>query len=55
MGFKKAFFVLPHVGFSHGAFGFSGSNQSTFAERASNDYVFANTRKLIRKGKESFV
>ena len=32
----------PLVVFSHGAFGFSGSNQSTFAELASNGYVVAS-------------
>ncbi len=33
---------VPLVVFSHGAFGFSGSNQSTFAELASNGYVVAS-------------
>jgi len=33
---------LPLVVFSHGAFGFSGSNYSTFAELASNGYVVAS-------------
>lgn len=32
----------PLVVFSHGAFGFSGSNYSTFAELASNGYVVAS-------------
>ncbi|WP_312650706.1 hypothetical protein [Proteiniclasticum sp.] len=32
----------PLVIFSHGAFGFSGSNYSTFAELASNGYVVAS-------------
>lgn len=34
--------VYPLVVFSHGAFGFSGSNYSTFAELASNGYVVAS-------------
>ncbi len=32
----------PLVVFSHGAFGFSGSNYSTFAELASNGYIVAS-------------
>lgn len=32
----------PLIVFSHGAFGFSGSNYSTFAELASNGYVIAS-------------
>lgn len=32
----------PLIVFSHGAFGFSGSNYSTFAELASNGYVVAS-------------
>ena len=34
--------TYPLVVFSHGAFGFSGSNYSTFAELASNGYVVAS-------------
>ena len=34
--------ACPLVVFSHGAFGFSGSNYSTFAELASNGYVVAS-------------
>jgi predicted dienelactone hydrolase len=34
--------TFPLVVFSHGAFGFSGSNYSTFAELASNGYVVAS-------------
>lgn len=34
--------LCPLVVFSHGAFGFSGSNYSTFAELASNGYVVAS-------------
>lgn len=34
--------TYPLVVFSHGAFGFSGSNHSTFAELASNGYVVAS-------------
>lgn len=34
--------TYPLVVFSHGAFGFSGSNFSTFAELASNGYVVAS-------------
>lgn len=34
--------TCPLVVFSHGAFGFSGSNYSTFAELASNGYVVAS-------------
>lgn len=34
--------AYPLVVFSHGAFGFSGSNYSTFAELASNGYVVAS-------------
>jgi len=34
--------AFPLVVFSHGAFGFSGSNYSTFAELASNGYVVAS-------------
>lgn len=34
--------AYPLVIFSHGAFGFSGSNYSTFAELASNGYVVAS-------------
>ncbi len=34
--------TFPLVIFSHGAFGFSGSNYSTFAELASNGYVVAS-------------
>lgn len=34
--------TYPLVIFSHGAFGFSGSNYSTFAELASNGYVVAS-------------
>ncbi len=34
--------TVPLVVFSHGAFGFSGSNYSTFAELASNGYVVAS-------------
>ena len=33
---------MPLVVFSHGAFGFSGSNTSTFVELASNGYVVAS-------------
>ena len=33
---------VPLVVFSHGAFGYSGSNQSTFAELASHGYVVAS-------------
>lgn len=34
--------TYPLIVFSHGAFGFSGSNYSTFAELASNGYVVAS-------------
>ena len=34
--------TFPLIVFSHGAFGFSGSNHSTFAELASNGYVVAS-------------
>ena len=34
--------TYPLVVFSHGAFGFSGSNYSTFAELASNGYIVAS-------------
>ena len=39
---KNADKTYPLVVFSHGAFGFSGSNYSTFAELASNGYVVAS-------------
>jgi dienelactone hydrolase len=39
---KDADKAYPLVIFSHGAFGFSGSNYSTFAELASNGYVVAS-------------
>lgn len=39
---KNADNKYPLVIFSHGAFGFSGSNYSTFAELASNGYVVAS-------------
>jgi len=39
---KKANETYPLVVFSHGAFGFSGSNHSTFEELASHGYVVAS-------------
>ncbi|MDF2842442.1 MAG: isoform [Herbinix sp.] len=39
---ENADMTYPLVVFSHGAFGFSGSNYSTFAELASNGYVVAS-------------
>lgn len=39
---KEADKTYPLVVFSHGAFGFSGSNYSMFAELASNGYVVAS-------------
>lgn len=39
---KNADKTYPLVVFSHGAFGFSGSNYSTFVELASNGYVVAS-------------
>ncbi len=39
---KNADQTYPLVVFSHGAFGFSGSNYSTFEELASNGYVVAS-------------
>lgn len=39
---EKSGETYPLVVFSHGAFGFSGSNYSTFAELASNGYVVAS-------------
>lgn len=39
---KNADKTYPLVVFSHGAFGFSGSNYSTFEELASNGYVVAS-------------
>lgn len=39
---READETYPLVVFSHGAFGFSGSNYSTFAQLASNGYVVAS-------------
>jgi hypothetical protein len=40
--------TYPLVVFSHGAFGFSGSNYSTCAELASNGYIVASMATLIK-------